>query len=144
MKSADEPRKRGGPEEILKRFADPQRRDAEPPQPFDEARPRSREDIMLDIRLTGGQRVALSYAFLAKVEYQPGDILRLHFDADVVRIEGRRLLGVYELLRQHRAKYVQEGSAEEDEMRPEEASHIDAIRMETKKDDGRSTEETNR
>lgn len=97
---------------------------------FEEARPRSREDIMLDIRFSHGHRKAFNYAYLARVEFEPGDTLRLLFGSDIVRIEGRRLLRLYDTLTQHRARFVQEGSAAEEGLKPDEAPHIDRISVE--------------
>src|SRR5947209_4524417 len=86
--------------------------DSEPDDSVREAfsnRPATDDDLMLDVRLRDGSRCALSYGTLLKVDYNPADELRLAFGVETVVIEGRRLLPLYELLRRHRARYVQEG-----------------------------------
>ena len=102
---------------------------------YDEGRRQSQDDLMLDVRFSDGSRCALSYGYLVKIEYSPSDQLRLMFGLDTVVVEGRRLLPLYELLRRHRAKYVQEGTVAEDGLKPEEASHIDRITFEKGKED---------
>ena len=102
---------------------------------YDEGRRQSQDDLMLDVRFSDGSRCALSYGYLVKIEYNPSDQLKLMFGLDTVVVEGRRLLPLYELLRRHRAKYVQEGTAAEDGLKPEDAPHIDRINFEKGKED---------
>ena len=114
----------------------------EPPAPeeeiresFDGSRPNSDDDQMLDVRFSDGSRCALAYGSLFKVDYNPADQLKLAFAGDTVVIEGRRLLPLYDLLRRHRARFVQEGTAAEDGLKPDDASHIDNIHFEKTKED---------
>ena len=102
---------------------------------YDERPRRSDDDLMLDVRFSDGSRSALNYGYLVRIDYQPSDQLKLMFGLDTVVVEGRRLLPLYELLRRHRAKYVQEGTAAEDGLKPEEAPHIDRINFEKGKED---------
>jgi hypothetical protein len=97
---------------------------------FNPSRPNSEDDLMLDIRLSNGSRCAFSYSSLFKILFNPEDRLKLAFASDVVVIVGRRLLPLYDLLRRHRAKFVQEGTAAEDGLKPEDAAHIDNIHFE--------------
>ncbi len=46
---------------------------------------------MLEFRRKDGRSVAFDYALLRKVEYDPSEGITLHFDAEIVRIEGRNL-----------------------------------------------------
>ena len=101
---------------------------------FSGTRPNS-DDLMLDVRMSDGCRCALSYGTLFKVDYTPSDEIRLAFAGEVLVIEGRRLLPLYELLRRHRVKFIQEGTAAEDGLKPEDASHIDQIHFEKPKED---------
>jgi hypothetical protein len=73
---------------------------------FQEARPRSREDIMLDIRLADGRIVTFSYAYFARMDFTPGDTLSLRLPGAVVRVEGRRLARLREALAEHRARFI--------------------------------------
>jgi len=97
---------------------------------------RDREgDLMLDVRLKDGSRCALAYGTLLKVLFSPADQLRLAFASNTVVIEGRRLLALYDLLRRHRARYVQEGTVAEEGLKPEEAAHIESIHFENPEED---------
>lgn len=102
---------------------------------YDSSRRNSEDDLMLDVRLSNGGRCALAYGTLLKVEYSPADQLKLAFATETVVIEGRKLLPLYELLRRHRAKFVQEGTGVEDGLKPEDAPHIDSIYFEQPKED---------
>ena len=98
-------------------------------------RRQTQDDLMLDVRFSNGARCALSYSYLVKIEYLPADQLKLSFGLDTVLVEGRRLLPLYEKLRRHRTRFVQEGTVAEDELKPEEASHIDLIELTQNKED---------
>ena len=102
---------------------------------FNESRRNSEDDFMLDVRLSNGSRCALAYGTLLKVDYNPADELKLAFAVVTIVIEGRRLLPLYELLRRRRAKFIQEGTAAEEGLKPEEAAHIDHIRFLTTKEE---------
>ena len=102
---------------------------------FNESRRNSEDDFMLDVRLRDGSRCALAYGTLLKVDYNPADQLKLAFAVVTVVIEGRRLLPLYELLRRHRTKFIQEGTVAEEGLKPEEATHIDNIHFVTTKED---------
>ncbi len=88
------------------------------------------DDLMLDVRLKDGSRCALAYGTLLKVLFSPADRLRLAFASSTVVIEGRRLLALYDLLRRHRARFVQEGTIAEEGLKSEEAAHIENIYFE--------------
>ena len=97
---------------------------------------RNREDdLMLDVRLKDGSRCALAYGTLMKVFFSPSDQLKLAFASGIVVIEGRRLITLYDLLRRHRARYVQEGTVAEEGLKPEDAAHIDNIHFENPEED---------
>jgi hypothetical protein len=89
---------------------------------------RNREDdLMLDVRLKDGTRCALAYGTLMKIFFSPADQLKLAFASGIVVIEGRKLITLYDLLRRHRARFVQEGTVAEEGLKPEDAAHIDSI-----------------
>ena len=121
-------------ERILAQARDYDRGPEEPPlrEAFDEVRnPKrtGRQAIMLDVRKADGQRYGMSYAYLTRVDFEPGDRLKIHFARDVVQIEGRRLEELYRRLLDHRVDAIQEGTAAEDGLKPEEASHIDRLQL---------------
>jgi hypothetical protein len=101
---------------------------------FSFSRVSDEDDLMLDVRLRDGSRYAFPYGTLLKVDFSPKDELKLAFAASVVVIEGRRLLPLYDLLRRHKAKFVQEGTEAEDGLKPENAAHIDHIHFEQPKE----------
>ncbi len=96
---------------------------------FSFSRVTDEDDLMLDVRLRDGSRHAFPYGTLLEVDFSPTDELKLVFAANVVVIEGRRLLPLYELLRRHKAKFVQEGTEAEDGLKPEDAAHVDSIHI---------------
>lgn len=63
---------------------------------------------MLDLVLVAGQRVALPYSTLLKVEFDPTKGIALHFSTDEVTITGYRLEALYRAIVQHRAREVKE------------------------------------
>jgi len=94
---------------------------------FQEGRARSRESVMLDVRLTDGTIESFPYAYLTRVRYTPGDILMLRFGADEVRAEGRNLARVRDAISEHRMRFIQEGTEEDEGLKPEEMPHIGRI-----------------
>ncbi|MCA2968479.1 MAG: hypothetical protein INH43_08190 [Acidobacteriaceae bacterium] len=97
---------------------------------------RNREDdLMLDVRFKDGTRCALAYGTLMKIFFSPADQLKLAFASGIVVIEGRRLITLYDLLRRHRARYVQEGTLAEEGLKPEDSAHIDHIHFENPEED---------
>ncbi|MEN1706035.1 MAG: hypothetical protein AAGJ54_11055 [Planctomycetota bacterium] len=61
---------------------------------------------MLDLELANGNRVALPYATLLKIEFDPSSSIRMQFSTDEVLIEGRRLEELYRGIMQHRVRTV--------------------------------------
>jgi hypothetical protein len=93
------------------------------------------DDLMLDVRFKDGTRCALAYGTLMKIFFSPSDQLKLAFASSIVVIEGRRLTTLYDLLRRHRARFVQEGTITEEGLKPEDAAHIDSIHFENPEED---------
>jgi hypothetical protein len=94
---------------------------------YQEARSRSREALMLDVRLTNGTVVSFDYAHLAKSRFLPDGRIVLRFGRDEVTAEGKNLLRLYSAITEHRARFIQEGTEAEEGLKPEDASHIDKI-----------------
>jgi len=93
---------------------------------YREARARSREAFMLDVRFTDGTVVSFDYSHLAKSKFLPGKIV-LCFGRDEVTAEGKNLLRLYSTITEHRARFIQEGTDEEEGLKAEDAPHIDKI-----------------
>lgn len=91
------------------------------------ARTRSRETLMLDVRLTDGTIESFDYASLRRVTYRPDGTLILRFGEDKVLAEGRNLNRLRDLISEHRARFIQEGTEAEQGLKPEDAAHIESI-----------------
>jgi hypothetical protein len=91
------------------------------------ARAHSREAIMLDVKMGDGSIESFPYAWLSRVKYLPGDTLVLRFGKDEVNIEGRNLARLRDIVSEHRARFVQEGTEGEEGLKPEDAAHIERI-----------------
>ena len=108
--------------------------DWDKPEPWDKpwrrtwrtARPRGREDIMLDCRFSAGGRRALGYTWLGDMAYEPGTI-KLLFGENLVTVTGRNLEQLYDALVQHRVPFIQEGSETEETLKPDDEPHIEEL-----------------
>jgi hypothetical protein len=67
--------------------------------------------IMLDIRATGRNAVALPYSYLEMVQFNPSVALVLTFATCEVRIIGHRLPELYHALLRQAVEYIQENDA---------------------------------
>ena len=66
--------------------------------------------IMLDIVLRSGNHVALSYAYMTKVEFDPSSSIVIHVMEDRVTVTGRNLRSVYQALITHRLRLIRESA----------------------------------
>jgi hypothetical protein len=96
---------------------------------YQEARARSREALMLDVRLTDGTVVSFDYAHLAKSRFRPDGRIVLCFGRDEVTAEGKNLLRLYNAITEHRMRFIKEGTEAEEGLKPEDAAHIDRIEI---------------
>jgi len=94
-----------------------------------DARARSRDAVMLDLRLNDGSIESFAYVYLARVRFVPGDVIELHFGKDAVRIVGRNLARLRETIAEHRTRFVQEGADGEDGLKTPDAVHVDQIEI---------------
>lgn len=94
---------------------------------FQEARSRSREALMLDLRFTDGSNESFDYAHLRRASYLPDGAIVLRFGMDEVRAEGKNLKRLYTAITEHRARFIQEGTEAEEGLKPEDATHIERI-----------------
>ena len=83
---------------------------------------------MLDVVMRDGRMRSFSYAYLAEVEFEPGDKLTLKFsNGAAVIVEGRGLARHRVQVRLHRAEAIQESPESELERGLEEISQVDRI-----------------
>lgn len=94
---------------------------------YQEARAQAREAIMLDVRLADGTVVSYPYSSLRRAKYCPSGVLMLRFDKDEVTAEGKNLLRLRDLIAEHRARFIQEGTDIERGLKPDDAVHIERI-----------------
>jgi hypothetical protein len=98
-------------------------------QDFAEARARSREAFMLELRFTDGSARSFDYAHLRESEFRPEDKIVLRFGGKEVTAEGKNLRKIYESITEHRRRFINEGTDEEEKSKPESAAHIDKIEV---------------
>lgn len=94
---------------------------------FQEARSRSRETAMLDLRFLNGTVESFSYSYLTRVRFEPGDIICMRFGRDQIQITGRNLKRLCETITEQRTRFIQEGAEGDEHLKPNEAPHIDEI-----------------
>lgn len=83
--------------------------------------------MSLDVRLKSGRRVGLSYTYRSSMELN-GDTLIVRFTDYIVKIVGRNLKPVYDLLLEHKIMWVQEWPGGQD-MTPEASTFIESIEV---------------
>jgi hypothetical protein len=96
---------------------------------YEEARARSREAFMLEMRFKDGRVRNFDYGHLRESEFVPQDKIVLRFGAKEVIAEGRNLKAVYTSIIEHRRRFIHEGTDEEDSGKPETEAHIDKIQV---------------
>ncbi len=84
--------------------------------------------IMLDIRATTRDAVAMPYSYLEMIQYDPSVAIVITFAVCEVRIEGRNLAELYAALTEHKVNYIQENNAKYDEV-PESSPFIERIEI---------------
>lgn len=108
--------------------------EAEAYDSFQEARSQSREALMLDVKLASGRILSFPYSSLELSDYLPDGRLLLDFGKRHVKAEGKNLPRLRELITEHRARFIQEGTDIERGLKDEDAVHIDRIEI-TKAED---------
>ncbi len=87
------------------------------------------QPAMLDIRSIARDSVALPYAYLEMIQFNPSKALVLTFTTCEVRIIGRNLPELYAGLVNHSVQYIQEKDARHDREVPEYAPFISRIEI---------------
>lgn len=96
---------------------------------YEEARARSREAFMLELRFKDGKVRNFDYGHLSESEFTPQDKIVLRFGGKEVTAEGKNLRAVYTSITEHRRRFIHEGTDEEEAGKPEAAAHIDKIEI---------------
>ena len=103
--------------------------EVEEAQSLKESRP-AMPSPMLDLVFRDGKIRSFSYAYLAEVEFEPGDTLILKFsNGAAVFVEGRGLARHRVQVRLHRAESIQETPENELERGPEDGSQVERIHI---------------
>lgn len=104
---------------------------------YEEARVRSRDSYVLEIRLSDGNRRAFSYAYLLETDFDFGegsDTITLRFNSTTVLVSGQALLGLYEKLLDQRARLIQEGTEGAEASRLQEGPYVERVEIERNAD----------
>lgn len=96
---------------------------------YKEARSRSREAIMLHVRLADGTVVSFDYVHMGKAKFFPSGKFILRFGRDEVIAEGKNLRRLYDAITEHRVRFIHEGTDEQERLKPEDEPHIDKIEI---------------
>ena len=96
---------------------------------YEEARARSREALMFDIRFRDGRIISFNYGLLDKSQYLPEGKIVLRFGRDEVIAEGRNLLRIYTTITEHRRRFIHEGTHAEEMLIPQDAGYIESIEI---------------
>ena len=96
---------------------------------YEEARARSREALMLDVRFRDGKVVSFDYAHLAKAKFLSNGKFVLCFGTDEVIAEGKNLMKMYTSITEHRRRFIREETEAEEGLKPEDAAHIERIEI---------------
>ncbi len=90
--------------------------------------------IMLDFQFRDGKSRTLSYTDLREILFDASEGLELYFHSLrfqllIVRVTGRNLMPIHEMLKQHRVTYIRENPSEIDDL-GEEQIYIDGVKVE--------------
>lgn len=96
---------------------------------YEEARARSREAFMLELRFKDGKIRNFDYGHLRESEFVPQDKIVLRFGSKEVTAEGKNLRAVYTSITEHRRRFIHEGTDEEEAGKSETSAHIDKIEV---------------
>ena len=113
----------------LVRKAAPESQEAEAAEAFQQARAKSREALMLDVRLRDGTVESFDYSLPKRVTYKPDGTLVLKFGEDTITLRGNNLDPVRLAVTEGRARSLQEGTQAEQDSTPEHAAHIENIEI---------------
>jgi len=94
---------------------------------YDEARARSREAPMFDIRFADGRIKSFDYSHLGESDFLPEGKIILRFGRKEIVAEGKNLDRTYTKITEHRLRFICEGTQQEEKHKPEDAPHIDTI-----------------
>jgi len=107
----------------------PEPEETEAAESFQQARARSREAIMLDVKLNDGTVESFDYSLPKRVTYTPNGTLVLRFGLDKITLRGSNLERVRQAITEGRARSIQEGTEAEQDVKPEDAAHIERIEI---------------
>lgn len=75
---------------------------------FDAIAANRRQEPMLELRFKDGNSIALPYAFLVRIEWDPSDGIVLKYTSCLVRISGRHLTHLQQKLIRHDVTWLAE------------------------------------
>jgi hypothetical protein len=116
----------------LRREADEDKAEA-----YDEARVRSRDNLMLEFRFADGKRSGFSYVGLSETDFDPGEefeTITLRFSNANVIVNGQALAELYEKLLDQRTRFIQEGTGSDQDSRSQHTPFVERIQIERRED----------
>jgi len=92
--------------------------------------------VMLELRKKDGSILAIAYAYIERIEFDPTNGIAIHANGRTIRIKGRHLNGearptvrLFEGLTRHRVPWVGEAGHEEIGQRQDATPVVDAIEI---------------
>ena len=102
---------------------------------YDEARAKSREAPMLEIRFRDGRVGCFPYTSLDEAWLLSEGKFTLRFGRKQIIAEGKNLRRLFDTIIEHRQRFICEGTDEEEAAKPEDVSHIDKITIQVVPED---------
>ena len=84
---------------------------------------------MLDVKLRDGTVESFDYSRPKRVTYTPDGTLILRFGEDTIKLRGTGLERVRQAVTEGRARSIQEGTQAEQDVKSEDAAHIERIEI---------------
>jgi hypothetical protein len=102
---------------------------------YDEARIRSRDSYMVEFRFASGRKAAFSWAGMPEIDFDPEEefeTITLRFAYAKVIVTGQALSELYEKLLDQRTRFIQEGTASDQDSRTQDTPFVERIEIERK------------
>lgn len=109
---------------MVRKTAQEEPQESETADAVQHGRVKSREALMLDVRLRDGTVESFDYSLPKRVTYTRDGTLILRFGEDKIKLGGTGLDQVRQAVTEGRAKLIQEGTEAEQGVKPEDAAHI--------------------
>ena len=113
----------------------PESENSEAEDALQKARVRSREALMLDVKLKDGTIESFDYSLPKRVTYKPDGTLIIRIGKSKIEMGGSALEEMRQAVTEGRAKLIQVGTQAEEELKPENKAHVDWLKITEGEDD---------